>query len=139
MAAKKRRRSYTFMSEMPQSTQENNDHQEVDTNVSAQNPTEHNQDTRIASTLLGGDSSQELNRNNNTTDASVQSSLGSCGPESSTSNDVRNKRRGPAFGYQEVDTDVSVQTSIEFNQDTHVAQTQLGDSSQVLYQMKIHR
>ena len=80
MAARKRRRIYTFMSEMPRSTQENNENQEVDTNVSVQTPTEHNQDTGSVPTLIGGDSSQELNRNNNTTDASVQSSLGSRGP-----------------------------------------------------------
>ena len=49
---------------------------------------------------------------------------------SSASNDARRKCRGQAFGYQEVETDVSVQTPTEYNQDTHVAQTQLGDSSQ---------
>lgn len=78
MAARKRRRTYTFMSEVPQSSQENNENQEVDTNVSVQTPTEHNQDNHIAPTQLG-DSSQELNRNN-TTNASGQSSLGSRGP-----------------------------------------------------------
>ncbi|PWA82797.1 coatomer subunit alpha-1 [Artemisia annua] len=74
MAARKRRHTYTFMSEVPHSTRENNENQEVDTNVFVQSPTEHNQDTHIAPTQLGN-SSQELNHNN-TTDASVQSSLG---------------------------------------------------------------
>ncbi|GJX33665.1 retrovirus-related pol polyprotein from transposon TNT 1-94 [Tanacetum coccineum] len=109
MAARKRRRTYTFMSEMPRSTHENNDNQEVDTNVSHQDPVqtpvqthvqtpvhtaiEDNQDTPLE------DSSQELTRNN-TTDASVQSSLASNGSGSSTTNDVRKKGRGPALGYQ---------------------------------------
>ena len=78
MAARKRRRAYTFMSEMPRSTQENNENQEVNTNVSIQTPTEHNQDTHIVPTQLG-DSSQEPNCNN-TIDGSVQSSLESRGP-----------------------------------------------------------
>nr|GEZ05139.1 hypothetical protein [Tanacetum cinerariifolium] len=37
---------------------------------------------------------------NNTTDASVQTSLASSGSGSTTSNDVRKKGRGPALGYQ---------------------------------------
>ncbi|GKF73233.1 hypothetical protein Tco_0219565, partial [Tanacetum coccineum] len=79
---------------MPGSTRENNENQEVDTNVSdqalvqtpvqtrvqtpVQTPaTEDNLDTHATSTLLEN-SSQELTRNN-TTDASVQSSLASSG------------------------------------------------------------
>ncbi|GKD45647.1 hypothetical protein Tco_1270292, partial [Tanacetum coccineum] len=94
MAARKRRRSYTFISEMPRSTRENNENQQVDTNVydqalvqtplqtrvqtSVHTPaTEDNQDTHATPTPLE-DSSQELTHNN-TTDASVQSSLASSG------------------------------------------------------------
>ena len=90
MAAKKRRRSYTFMSEMPRSTRENNENQELDTNISDQTlvqtpiqtpvqtpATEDNHDTHATPTPLE-ESSQELTRNN-TTDASVLSSLASSG------------------------------------------------------------
>nr|GEV81153.1 hypothetical protein [Tanacetum cinerariifolium] len=106
MATRKRRRTYTFTSEMPRSTQENNDNQEVDTNVSdqdhvqtlVQTATEDNQDTHATSTPLE-DSSQDLTHNN-TIDASVQTSLASSGSGSSTSNDVHKKGRGPALGYQ---------------------------------------
>ncbi|GJU18478.1 hypothetical protein Tco_1146444 [Tanacetum coccineum] len=79
---------------MPRSTRENNDNQEVDTNVFDQVPvqtrvqtmvqtaTEDNQDTHATSTPLE-DLSQELPRNN-TTDASVQTSLASSGSGSNT-------------------------------------------------------
>ncbi|GJV97481.1 hypothetical protein Tco_1549058 [Tanacetum coccineum] len=90
MAARKRRRTYTFKSKMPQSPQENNNNQET--------AIEDNQDTHATPTPLE-DSPQELNRNN-TTDASVQSSLASSGSGSNMSNDVRKKGRGPALGYQ---------------------------------------
>ncbi|GJS78705.1 hypothetical protein Tco_0644384 [Tanacetum coccineum] len=47
MAARKRRHTYTFMSEMPRSTRENNDNQEVDTNVSDQDPVQTRVQTRV--------------------------------------------------------------------------------------------
>ncbi|GKB16970.1 hypothetical protein Tco_0850893, partial [Tanacetum coccineum] len=81
MAARKRRRTYTFMSEIPRSTWENNDNHEtpIETPVQTlvQTATEDNQDTHATPTPLE-DSSQELTCNN-TTDASVQSSLASSG------------------------------------------------------------
>lgn len=61
MAAKKRGRIFTFMSEMPWPTQENNENQEVDNIVSV--PLEQNQEAHLAPTQVGG-SSLELSRNN---------------------------------------------------------------------------
>ncbi|GJU85489.1 putative transposon, En/Spm-like, transposase-associated domain protein [Tanacetum coccineum] len=51
MAARKKRRTYTFMSEMPRSTRENNDNQEVDTNVFDQVPVQTRVQTMVQTAI----------------------------------------------------------------------------------------